>query len=662
MKDLKLWMDDPWLEPWKDAIWRRYSKSVIKSLELSGYGKPLKHSVNSHLYYGVTRDTIGSWIFREWAPNATSLYLIGDLNSWEKREEFRFSKLESGNWELILPKAALKHGDLYKWHITWNGGEGERIPAYATRTVQDEKSKLFAAQLWDPKPYKWNSPTIKKIKNPLIYEAHIGMSTQEQGVGSFNYFRENVLPRIAKLGYNTIQLMAIQEHPYYGSFGYQVSGFFAVSSRFGTPEELKMLIDEAHSLNIAVVLDIIHSHAVNNTLEGLSLFDGTEDLYFHAGERGYHPAWTSRCFNYGKSEVIHFLLSNCKYWMEEFKFDGFRFDGITSMIYYDHGLGKDFTDYSCYFDSNQDEDAITYLVLANQLIREINPDAITIAEDVSGMPGLAAPFKNGGVGFDFRMSMGVADNWIKWIKELRDEDWNVSDMFHELTNKREDEKTISYAECHDQAMVGDKTIIFRLIDSEMYTSMSRNITSLVVDRGVALHKMIRLATISTAGDGYLNFMGNEFGHPEWIDFPREGNNWSYHYARRQWSLADNKLLKYSWLLEFDRAMINLVKSSTLFRSRPEILYVHNERQILIFKRGEYIFAFNFSPLNSYPDLSLSAPEGSYKTVLDTDMKKFGGFNRNNQDVKHITLFKEGRDSLSLYLPCRSAIVLKKEKR
>jgi 1,4-alpha-glucan branching enzyme len=294
------------------------------------------------------------------------------------------------------------------------------------------------------------------------------MSSEKPEVASFNYFRESVLPRIVDLGYNTLQLMAIQEHPYYGSFGYQVSSFYAVSSRFGTPEDLKRLIDTAHGYGMAVIMDLVHSHAVSNIYEGLGLIDGNPSLYFHEGQRGNHPAWGSKCFNYGKDEVLRFLLSNCKYWLEEFNLDGFRFDGVTSMIYLDHGLGKNFTNYSFYYDGNQDEDALVYLSLANTLIKELNPNAITIAEDMSGMPGLAAPISSGGNGFDFRLSMGVPDHWIKWIKELKDEEWNMSNIYYELTNKRADEKSISYCESHDQALVGDKTIIFRLIDKDMY--------------------------------------------------------------------------------------------------------------------------------------------------------------------------------------------------
>ena len=660
MIELKIWQDDPYLEPHKKEIWNRHEKTELKRLEISGYNKSISSAVNGHLYYGVHK-TGNCTTFREWAPNATALYLLCDLNKWKKDERFSFEKRENGNWELTLQNDILKHGDLFKWLVIWNGGEGERIPAYATRVVQDNETKLFSAQIWDPVPYEWKHNSPKKIENPLIYEAHIGMSTEEYGIATYNSFRRDVLPEIFKLGYNTIQMMAIQEHPYYGSFGYQVSSFFAASSRFGTPEELKQLIDEAHSLGIAVVIDIVHSHSVSNSAEGLSEFDGTKYLYFHEGARGDHPAWGSRCFNYGRDEVLMFLLSNCKYWLEEYKFDGFRFDGITSMIYLDHGLGKDFTDYNSYFNGNQDIDAIVYLALANKMIKEINPSAITIAEDVSGMPGLAAPFESGGIGFDFRMSMGVADHWIKWIKELKDEQWNVGDIFWELTNKRADEKTVSYAECHDQAMVGDKTIIFRLLDAEMYTSMSRSTQSLIVDRGIALHKMIRLITVATAGDGYLNFMGNEFGHPEWIDFPRTGNDWSFHYARRQWSLAGDKKLKYKYLLDFDTAMIHLIKKSKIYKYRPQSLYQHVKQQVLIFGRGEYVFAFNFSPSVSYPDFQFNAPPGRYNIVLDTDCLKFGGFARNSEETDHFTIPENEQNMLSVYLPSRSAIVFKKGK-
>jgi 1,4-alpha-glucan branching enzyme len=654
---LRLIENDPWLKAFGNTILNRFDKTRAKINDIKKNKARLSDAVNAHLYYGLHKQK-STWVFREWAPNATSIYLVGDFSAWERDENYKLVNLGKGDWECVIPLDELRHGMLYKLLIDWGAGYHERIPAYSRRVVQDVETKIFSAQVWNPQStYKWSNKSSIKIKNPLIYEAHIGMASSEEKVGSYTEFLKNVLHRIARLGYNTIQLMAIQEHPYYGSFGYQVSNFFAPSSRFGTPDELKQLIDEAHKLGMAVILDLVHSHAVRNELEGLARFDGTDYQYFHSGAKGDHPVWDSRCFNYGKDEVINFLLSNCKYWMEEYHFDGFRFDGVTSMIYTHHGLGTDFVNYDMYFNGDQDEDAITYLTLANILTHELNPDAITIAEDVSGMPGIASPFEDGGIGFDYRMSMGVADYWIKTIKEKRDEDWDMGELFHQLINKRDDERTISYAESHDQAMVGDKTIIFRLIDKLMYTSMQVNDSNLIVERGMALHKMIRLITISTAGDGYLNFMGNEFGHPEWIDFPRKGNDWSYAYARRQWELADNKDLKYFFLNKFDEAMVNLIKKENTLSYKPLGIVQNNPDSVIIFKRGKLIFAFNFNPSSSFPDYGFEADPGIYKILLNSDNANFGGANLNDDKLLHETQLENGINRLKLYLPSRTAIVL-----
>ncbi len=655
---------DPYLMPFKAAIDVRHER-ILATRDMIAKDGSLSAGVNNHLFYGLHRLEDGGWVFREWAPNATRIYLMGDFNNWKRTEGYALKPIGDGNWELTLPQMFLKHGDLYKLFIEWPGGGAERLPAYATRTVQDPDTKAFCAQVWSPeKPYEWKHRRPGKRPNPLIYECHIGMSGEKEGVSSFDDFRKDVLPRIARLGYNVIQIMALQEHPYYGSFGYQVSNIFALSSRFGTPEEFKALVDAAHARGIAVVMDIVHSHMVKNEDEGLSRFDGREDLYFYNGEQGHHPAWDSRCYDYGKNETKYFLLSNCKFWMEEYHLDGFRFDGVTSMLYWDHGLGKDFCGYDNYFNSGVDENAVIYLALANLLVKEISPNALTIAEDVSGMAGLAAPFECGGVGFDFRMAMGVADHWIKWIKEKSDEQWSMGEMWYELTNKRADEKTISYAECHDQALVGDKTLIFRLMDKEMYFSMNTGSQNLLVDRGIALHKMIRLVTLATAGNGYLTFMGNEFGHPEWIDFPREGNGWSYKHARRQWSLSEPDYLRYSYLRNFDEAMVHLFKKENLLAFPPRALVIDEEKQILIFGRKNYIFAFNFNPTASFADYGFAAPAGKYTIALDTDQREFNGFERLKLKEEHFTLHEkspngpqEYEDTLFLYLPGRCALVL-----
>jgi 1,4-alpha-glucan branching enzyme len=668
MTILKLIQNDPWLAPYQPAIEGRHNYVLEKEKQLTNNGQQsLSDFASGYLYFGLHRTAEG-WVLREWAPNATAIHLIGTFNDWREDERWRMSAIGDGVWEIVLPEEMLRHGDLVKLLVKWDGGQGERIPAWIRRVVQDEETKIFSAQVWSPeRAYQFRHRDFRPDTSPLlIYECHIGMASAEEKVGTYDEFRRNVLPRIKEDGYNAIQIMAIQEHPYYGSFGYHVSSFFAASSRFGTPEELKQLIDEAHAMGIAVIMDIVHSHAVKNEVEGLGRFDGSSHQYFHMGGRREHPAWDSLLFDYGKNEVLHFLLSNCKFWLDEYKFDGFRFDGVTSMLYYSHGLGEAFTTYADYYSGHQDGDAIAYLTLANKLIHEVKAEAITIAEEVSGMPGLAVPFEDGGYGFDYRMAMNIPDYWIKTIKEKKDEDWHPSSIWWETTNRRADEKTISYAESHDQALVGDKTIVFRLIDSAMYWHMQVDDHDHTVERGIALHKMIRLATASTINGGYLNFMGNEFGHPEWIDFPREGNGWSHKYARRQWGLVDDQNLKYHYLGDFDREMLLLIRSVQDFQKTPILKVWDNDGdQTLAYMREDLLFVFNFSPNRSYADYGFLAPEGAYDVVLNTDAVRFGGVGLSDDSIRHFTNYdplyaKEKKGWLKLYIPARSAVVLRME--
>lgn len=657
---------DPWLEPYADAIKGRYEYFKFMENKLTESKMQLSDFATGYLYYGLHHTPTG-WVLREWAPNATAIYLIGDFNGWTKDETYRFQSIGNGVWEMKVAEDALKHQQLYKLWVEWQGGAGERIPAWCKRVVQDEETKIFSAQVWKPElQYQFQIKNFVPNKSPLIiYEAHIGMSSNEEKVSTYDEFRRTVLPRIVHQGYNCIQLMAIQEHPYYGSFGYHVSSFFAASSRSGTPEELKRLIDQAHEMGVAVIMDIVHSHAVKNEVEGLGRFDGTPYQYFHGGDRREHPAWDSLLFDYGKPEVLHFLLSNCKFWIDEYKFDGFRFDGVTSMLYRSHGLGEDFTGYASYYNLNQDGDAICYLTLANEMIHQVNPNAITIAEEMSGMPGLAAKIEDGGIGFDYRLAMGIPDFWIKYIKEVKDEDWKVGHIYWELTNRRADEKTINYAESHDQALVGDKTIIFRLIDADMYWHMQRGDENFTVNRGIALHKMIRLITATTMNGGYLNFMGNEFGHPEWIDFPREGNGWSYKYARRQWDLVDNPNYIYQGLNAFDKAMLDVIHSIPEFNKTPIYqLWDKDGDQVLAYQRNGLVFVFNFNGEKSFTDYGILADAGSYKVVLNTDNPKFDGNGLIDETIEHFTQPTQddiyGKEWLQLYIPARSAMVLQKQ--
>ena len=664
-------LDDGYLKPFEFAIRGRAQRAADRAKELTEGKVSLADWANAHNYFGLHRDQEG-WVFREWAPHATSMWLVGDFNGWKIDPDFEVFRIEgTDTWERRIAADKIRHGDKFHLEMRWDGGHGERIPAYARYVTQDDQTKLFSACVWAPDhPYEWRNPLSSPVdqsmnrqieKSPIIYEAHVGMASEEGRVATYAEFRDNMLPRIKKAGYNTVQLMAVMEHPYYGSFGYHVSSFFAASSRFGTPDDLKSLVDTAHGMGLRVIMDLVHSHAVANERDGLSRFDGSDYQYFHSGPKGWHSAWGSRCFDYGKTNVIHFLLSNCKFWLEEYGFDGYRFDGVTSMLFWNHGLGDAFTNYGMYFNGSVDDDAWVYLNLANRVIHEVKPNAITIAEDVSGIPGCAAPVEDCGIGFDYRMAMGEPDFWFKLAEKVRDDDWPMGGIFYELTNKRSEEKVVSYVESHDQALVGGKTFFFQCVDKEIYWGMRKDQPNLIIDRGIALHKMARLATCALNGGAYLNFMGNEFGHPEWIDFPRAENGWDYSHARRQWSLREDEELKFKGMADFDEAMLSVLQQ---LPSIPATKLVANEPdKVLAFIRGDLLFVFNFNPTRSFTDYGVLVPPATkWQQILDTDETRFGGQNRiAKRQVYTPNLVKDSAhdefvQQIKLYLPSRTAVV------
>ena len=656
---------DPYLNDFKNDIELRMNNYRIKRKQLLGKMRKISSFANGHNYFGFHRVKDG-WVYREWAPAADAMYLTGDFNGWDIRS-CPMSKLQNGVFEVKLDgKDALKCGQKVQAIVINNGNVLRRVPLYATRVVQDPNTFLWCAEIEKPnKKFKWTDSNFTPDKNLFIYECHVGMAQEKLGVGTYTEFADVVLPRIKAAGYNAIQIMGIAEHPYYGSYGYHVSSFFAPSSRFGTPEELKAMVRKAHDMNIAVIMDLVHAHYVKNFAEGLNELDGSPNHYSLAGEAGNQPYWDSKIFDYGKREVRHFLLSNVKYWLEEFHFDGYRFDGVTSMLYYHHG----YTEFDCrekYFDAGVNRDAITYLKLANHLVHSLRPDAVTIAEDVSGMPGISSPEADGGLGFNYRLAMGIPDFWIKMLKEVPDEKWNVWDIWNVMCNRLADAGTVAYCESHDQAMQGDQTIAFRLLQTAMYDSMHTESQNAAVDRGMALHKMIRLVTASLGGQAYLNFMGNEFGHPEWIDFPRVGNNWSYQHARRQWSLVDNKNLRYHALGEFDRAMIRLLERyNQLGQGFARQLAMYDGDQVMVYSHGDLVYVFNWNPSRSVPDYIIPVPEaGKYRIILSTDEERFGGYERNELTGEYFSFNRKDDDGverpyMKIYNVCRTATIYKK---
>ena len=664
-KSYKILSIDPQLQNYENDINLRMERHTRIRQQMLRDKENLAQIANGHLFFGFHRTETG-WVYREWAPAAEAMHLIGEFNNWN-RTSHPMTRKDNGVWEIELEgKEALWHKCMVKVAVTHNGNQTDHIPLYIKRAIQDPSTRTFAGQIWAPEtPFEWTDSNYgkRKLANPLIYECHIGMAQEREGLGTYKEFADNILPRVKADGYNAIQIMAIQEHPYYASFGYQVANFFAASSWYGEPDDLKYLINKAHDMGLFVLLDCVHSHACPNVNEGINMFDGTDYQFFHSGGKGNHSAWGSKVFDYGKPEVMHFLLSNLKFWLDEYHFDGFRFDGVTSMLYQDHGLGTAFDHPNKYFSMNTDVDAVTYLQLASELIHTVNPFAVCIAEDMSAMPGMCLPIRYGGLGFDYRLSMGLPDFWIKLLKQ-RDEDWDLGQMWYELSIRRAQEKNIAYAESHDQALVGDKTLIFRMADAEMYTGMNKEYESIRMDRAIALHKLIRFITVTVGGEGYLNFMGNEFGHPEWIDFPREGNGWSFKYARRQWSLADNPALKYEWLGNFDKDMLKLVRKFRLLGKKDlQCLHVYNDKKLVFYTKGDLLFVFNFHPYSSYESEFVptgSLGEGDFKCIFSSDDDRFGGKNRISTAVTYATKEESGRGfGFNLYIPSRTCMVLQK---
>jgi len=571
----------------------------------------------------VERDGRLYWRCREWAPAAHSVYLATDRVNFERSYPYRFARTDDPMlWELFVPAEELPHGTYYELHMASSrtGRHVTRVPAFAVWVEQNrDNENQWCARVWDPpEAFAFRRPRPQRPSFPRIYEAHVGIAQSALGkkpkqFGTYRHFAEKVLPRIKKGGYTTVQLMGIPEHPLYKSFGYQVSGYFAPSSRFGTPDDFKYLVDEAHRLELGVILDITHSHACPNTEQGLARYD-TSRYFF----RDLKTQWDTVSFDYSQERTRRFLLSNCRYWLEEFNIDGFRFDAVGNMIYLDHGLDDDFSHVGrCFYgkdgQNRLDENGVLYLSLANTLVHELAPHAITLAEEFSGAPGMSCSPDNAGLGFDYRFAMGLPDFWAKFIEEGR----TMGQMWHELTNRRHYDKTISYTECHDQCINGDDAFIWRMIKDDMYTHMSVFSDSWKCSRGVALHKLMRFITLGSAGQGWLNFMGNEFGHPEWID--------AEDYAHRQWHLAETTHLKYSKLDAFDRNLLRLVREyPEQFQRGPRFRYIHEEERILAFERGTLLFVFNFHELQAQKHLDLMVTPGKYTEIFSSDELAYAG--------------------------------------
>ncbi|CAL5392773.1 unnamed protein product [Camellia sinensis] len=558
---------------------------------------------------------------------------------------------------------AIPHGSKYRVYFNTPDGPLERIPAWAPYVLPDADGKQAFAVHWEPPPecvYKWKHKHPEAPKSLRIYECHIGISGSEPKIASFNDFTEKVLPHVKDAGYNVIQLIGLVEHKDYFTIGYRATNLFAVSSRYGTPDDFKRLVDEAHGLGLLVFLDIVHSYSAADEMVGLSLFDGSNDCYFHTGKRGYHKFWGTRMFKYGDIDVLHFLLSNLNWWVVEYQIDGFQFHSLASMIYTHNGFASFTGDMEEYCNQYVDKDALIYLILANEILHALHPSIITIAEDATLYPGLSEPTSLGGLGFDYFVNLSASEMWSSLLENVPDSDWSMSKIVSTLVgNRHSADKMLLYAENHNQSISGGRSFAEILFGETMEHASDKRA---LLFRGCSLHKMIRLITFTIGGHAYLNFMGNEFGHPKRVEFPMESNNFSFSLANRRWDLLENGV--HSELLYFDKDMMNMDENERILsRGLPNIHHVNDTTMVTSYSRGPLLFIFNFHPTTSYENYSVGVEEaGEYQVILNTDEKKYGGQALIAQDQyiqRTISKRIDGlRNCLVVPLPYRSAQVYK----
>lgn len=668
-------LEDPELAPYRDFFLQRCSRFEQEKTRIEKNFGSLKAYSDIYTHFGphLIKGKDGNfWRWREYMPHATEIWLTTSKLNFKRNAQYRFTNKGNGEFELTLPQEALPHGEYVELRVQGpmppqksDGSIPElpvpmrRVPAFAQWVEQDPHvPEQWCARIWAPEnPYQFKHHRRGLLQFPRIYEAHVGMAQSSlqhfgESVGTYDYFRRFVLPRIREDGYTAVQLMGILEHPLYKSFGYQVSSYYAPSSRYGNPDQFKELVDAAHGLGLAVILDITHGHACANTEQGLACYDGSN--YFFSAK---YNQWGTPSFDYGNEMARRFLLSNCRYWMEEFRIDGFRFDAVGNMLYIDHGVNDSFSHVGrCFYgkDGQPREDVYgeLYLCLANDLIHNMDEHAITIAEEFSGMPGLTCSPAEGGLGFDYRFAMGIPDFWAKAIENPKD----MGSMWYEMTNHRPYDRTISYVECHDQCINGDDAMIWRLLGDSMYRYMGASSETWNISRGLAFYRLMRLLTLTAADAGYLNFMGNEFGHPEWLD--------AEEHAHRQWHLADQPDLKYASLAAWDKAQLNILVGQHLddFLQQPMFRFIHEDMRLLAFERGHLLFVFNFHETEPRENLLFAVTPGKYIEILSSDQKKFGGHGNleiTEPPLEHFTtpLPHRPEGDINLYIPPMVALVL-----
>jgi 1,4-alpha-glucan branching enzyme len=591
-------------------------------------------------------------VFGVWAPNARHVSVIGDFNGWNPQSHQLQPRGSSGIWEGFIP--GVSKGTLYKFHID-STQLGYQIEKTDPVGLFDEKPPRTASVVWDL-DYTWNDAAFLETRaaaNSLhapisIYEVHLGswMRVPEENNRSLTY--REIAPRLAhhvnKLGFTHVELLPIMEHPFYGSWGYQTTGYFAPTSRYGTPQDFMYFVDYLHQHGIAVILDWVPSHFPSDG-HGLAFFDGTH-LFEHSDSRqGFHPDWKTFIFNYGRTEVCSFLLSSAMFWLDKYHADGLRVDAVASMLYLDYSR-KQGEWIPNKFGGRENLEAIDFLRRFNLEAYKEHPDIQTFAEESTSYPMVSRPTHLGGLGFGLKWDMGWMHDTLKYFSQDP-----IHRQYHH--NKLTFRMLYSFHEnfvlplSHDEVVHGKGSLIGKMPGDEW--------------QKFANLRLLYAYMFAQPGKKLL-FMGCEFG---------QVSEWSHDRS------LDWDVLQYP----VHRGLMNWVAQlNHLYRSEPPLHWFDNEARgfewvdcndaplsvVSLLRKGEdgenpVLIACNFTPVPRVGYMVGVPTDGYWKELLNSDAREYGGSGMGNMggaEALHETT--HGRPySLRLTLPPLGALFLRK---